>query len=93
MNYKSTRDTKSTYFKSAEIIKKGLAEAATASGINEVTQKKAAAAYHKAEELKAQQALAASLNGKTVVVKMLTEVKRSMHEQRIATKIENIKNC
>ena len=52
------------------LIKKGLAEAATASGINEVTQQKAAAAYHKAEELKAQQALAASLNGKTVSVKI-----------------------
>ena len=52
------------------LIKKGLAEVATASGINEATQKKAAAAYHKAEELKAQQALAAALNGKTVVVKI-----------------------
>ena len=52
------------------LIKKGLAEAATASGINEVTQKKAAEAYHKAEELKAQQALAAAINGKTVVVKI-----------------------
>ncbi|MBQ8375120.1 MAG: 50S ribosomal protein L9 [Clostridia bacterium] len=52
------------------LIKKGLAEAATASGINEVTQQKAAAAYHKAEEIKAQQALAAALNGKTVVVKI-----------------------
>lgn len=52
------------------LIKKGLAEVATASGINEVTQKKAAEAYHKAEELKAQQALAAAINGKTVVVKI-----------------------
>ena len=52
------------------LIKKGLAEVATASGINEANQKKAAAAFHKAEELKAQQALAASLNGKTVVVKI-----------------------
>ena len=52
------------------LIKKGLAEAATASGINEVTQQKAAAAYHKAEEIKAQQALAAALNGKTGVVKI-----------------------
>ena len=52
------------------LIKKGLAEIATASGINEANQKKAAAAFHKAEELKAQQALAAALNGKTVVVKI-----------------------
>ena len=33
------------------LIKKGLAEIATASGINEANQKKAAAAFHKAEEL------------------------------------------
>ncbi len=54
------------------LIKKGLADVATASGINEANQKKAAAAYHKAEELKAMQALAASLNGKTVTVKIKT---------------------
>ena len=52
------------------LIKKGLAEAATACGINEAAQKKAAVAFHKAEELKAQQALAAALNGKTVIVKI-----------------------
>lgn len=52
------------------LIKKGLAEAATASGINEVNQKRTAEAFHRAEELKAQQALAAALNGKTVVVKI-----------------------
>ena len=52
------------------LIKKGLAELATASGINEVNQRKAADAYRKAEELKAQQALAAALNGKTVAVKI-----------------------
>ena len=52
------------------LVKKGLAEVATASGINEVNQKKASEAYRKAEELKAQQALAAALNGKTVVVKI-----------------------
>ncbi len=52
------------------LLKKGLAEIATASGINEATQKKAAAAFHKAEEIKAQKALAAELNGKTVVVKI-----------------------
>ena len=52
------------------LLKKGLAELATAGGINEVNQKKAADAYRKAEELKAQQALAAALNGKTVIVKI-----------------------
>ena len=50
------------------LIKKGLAEAATASGVNEANQKKAADAYHKAEEIKAQKALATSLEGQTVVV-------------------------
>lgn len=52
------------------LIKKGLAEAATAGGLNEVAQKKAAQTFHKAEELKAMQALAASINGKTVSVKI-----------------------
>ena len=52
------------------LIKKGLAEVATASGVNEVNQKRTAEAFHRAEELKAQQALAAQLNGKTVVVKI-----------------------
>jgi large subunit ribosomal protein L9 len=52
------------------LIKKGLAEVATASGLNEVSQKKEAQAYHKAEELKAMQALAASIHGKTVPVKI-----------------------
>ena len=52
------------------LLKKGLAEIATASGINEITQKKAAEAFHKAEEIKAQKALADSLKGKTVVVKI-----------------------
>lgn len=52
------------------LLKKGLAEVATASGINEITQKKAAESFHKAEEVKAQKALAESLKGKTVVVKI-----------------------
>ena len=50
------------------LIKKGLAEAATAGGVNEVNQRKAADAYHKAEEIKAQQAIASALEGQTVVV-------------------------
>ena len=35
------------------LLKRGLAEVATASGINEVTQRKAAESFHKAEELRA----------------------------------------
>ena len=54
------------------LLKKGLAELATASGINEITQKKAAEAYHKAEEVKAMKELAQALNGKTVSVKIKT---------------------
>jgi large subunit ribosomal protein L9 len=52
------------------LIKKGLAKAATASTIHEAAQKKAAQAFHKAEEIKATQALADSLNGKSVPVKI-----------------------
>ena len=52
------------------LVKKGLADIATASGINEVTQKKAAAEFHKAEEIKAMKELAAKLNGQNVSVKI-----------------------
>ncbi len=52
------------------LVKKGLAEIATASGINEVNQKKAAAEFHKAEEIKAMKELASKLNGQTVTVKI-----------------------
>lgn len=52
------------------LIKKGLAEAATACGINEINQKKAANAYRKEEELKAMKELAAKLNGQSVDVKI-----------------------
>lgn len=50
------------------LIKKGLAEAATATGLNEINQKKTATAYHKAEELKTMKELAAKLNGQSVDV-------------------------
>ena len=50
------------------LIKKGLADIATACGINEVNQKKAAQAFHKAEEIKAMKDLAAKLNGQSVDV-------------------------
>jgi len=50
------------------LLKKGLAEVATASGINEATQKKLADSFHKAEEVKEMKALAAALEGQTVEV-------------------------
>lgn len=52
------------------LIKKGLAEVATASKINDINQKKSAADYHKAEEVKATRALAAELNGKSFKIKI-----------------------
>ncbi|MCI8820616.1 MAG: 50S ribosomal protein L9, partial [Clostridia bacterium] len=52
------------------LIKKGLAEIATAMKINDLNQKKAAADFHKAEEVKAMQALAAELRGKNFTVKI-----------------------
>lgn len=54
------------------LIKKGLAQAATASNIHEAQQKKEAQAFHKAEEVKALKALAKELDGKTVTVKIKT---------------------
>lgn len=48
------------------LLKKGLAEIATATGINEVNQKKKAEAFHHAEEVKAMQTLANELKGKEV---------------------------
>lgn len=50
------------------LIKKGLAEAATPTKINELNQKKASAAFHKQEEIKAMKALAAEIKGKTFTV-------------------------
>ena len=52
------------------LVKKGLADIATSSGINVVNQKKAAAEFHKAEEIKAMKELAGKLNSQTVVVKI-----------------------
>ena len=52
------------------LIKKGLAEVATPSKINDINQKKAAADYHKAEEIKATQALAKEIYGKLFTVKI-----------------------
>ncbi len=50
------------------LLKKGLAEIATSSGINEIRQKKTADEFHKAESIRAQKELAAKLNGVTVPV-------------------------
>ena len=50
------------------LLKKGLAEIATSTGINEIRQKKNADEFHKAETLKQQRELAAKLNGTTVPV-------------------------
>ena len=54
------------------LLKKNLAEVATASSINEVEQKKQAQAFHKAEEVKAMQTLAATLKGKKVTLSIKT---------------------
>ena len=54
------------------LIKKGLAQAATASNVHEAAQKKAAQEFHKAEEVKALKALAAALDNKSVSVKIKT---------------------
>lgn len=52
------------------LIKKGFAKTATASNVHEAEQKKAAQAFHKAEEVKALKELAATLDGKSVPVKI-----------------------
>lgn len=54
------------------LLKKKLAEIATESGINEINQRKAADAFHRAEEIKAMQRLAGELNGKTVHLSIKT---------------------
>lgn len=50
------------------LLKKGLADIATASGINEISQRKTADAFHKAENEKFLRELAAKINGKEVTV-------------------------
>ncbi len=50
------------------LLKKGLADVATSSGINEITQRRIAEEYHRAEYVKAQKELAAKLNGQEVTV-------------------------
>jgi len=52
------------------LIKKGMAEVATPSKINDIKQKKAAADFHKAEEVKATRELAKEINGKAFTVRI-----------------------
>ena len=52
------------------LIKKGLAEAATASKLNDLTQKKSAAEFHRAAEVKATKLMAQEINGKSFTVKI-----------------------
>lgn len=52
------------------LVKKGLAEIATASKLNDLTQKKSAADFHKAEEVKATKILAEQIKGKTFTVRI-----------------------
>lgn len=52
------------------LVKKGFAEVATPAKINDLKQKKAAADYHKQEEVKAMHALAYELKGKTFTVRI-----------------------
>lgn len=52
------------------LIKKGMAEVATPSKINDINQKKASADFHKAEEIKATRELAKEISGKSFTVKI-----------------------
>ena len=52
------------------LIKKGLAEVATAAKLNDISMKKSAADFHKAEEVKATKELAKEINGKSFIVKI-----------------------
>ena len=54
------------------LIKKGLATVANAANVHDAAQKKAAQEFHRAEEVKAIKALAASIDGKKVQVKIKT---------------------
>lgn len=52
------------------LVKKGLAEIATAAKLNDISMKKSAADFHKAEEVKATRELAKTIAGKTFTVKI-----------------------
>lgn len=52
------------------LIKKGMAEIATADKLNDLKQKRASADFHRAEELKNLKRLASEIGGKTFTVKI-----------------------
>lgn len=52
------------------LVKKGLAEIATPSKLNDIAQKKSSADFHKAEEIKFTKAQAEELKGKSFTVKI-----------------------
>ena len=52
------------------LVKKGLAEIATPSKLNDIAQKKSSSDFHRAEEIKATKAMAEELKGKTFTVKI-----------------------
>lgn len=52
------------------LIKKGMAEIATPAKLNDISMKKSAADFHKAEEVKATREMAAELKGKLFAVKI-----------------------
>lgn len=54
------------------LVKKGLAEIATAAKLNDISMKKSAADYHRAEEIKATKQLAQEINGKSFEVRIKT---------------------
>lgn len=54
------------------LIKKGFATPANAATVHQAQQQKEAAAFHKAEEVKALKTLATELDGKKVIVKIKT---------------------
>ena len=76
------------------LLKKGLAEIATSSGINEIEQKKKADEFHRAEYVKAQKELAAKLNGTTVTVAIRAgengKVFGSVTNDKIATALSEL---
>ena len=67
------------------LLKKGLADVATASGINEAEQRRTADAYHKAENEKMLREQAKQLNGKEVTLSI-----RSVTTAQIAAALQEI---
>ena len=61
-------DVSDGYARNFLLLKKGLAEVSTTSGINEISQRRIADEFHRAEYVKAQKELAAKLNGAEVTV-------------------------